>query len=363
MVTGPLGLPVTASLLVVGDTAYVESAEACGLHLVPVELRDPVRATTYGVGELVAAAVAEGVSRVVLGVGGSSTNDAGMGLLAALGATAEGAEGIDVTALLAAGASALRSVRSVDLTQARAAVAGVELVLASDVDNPLLGLRGAANGFARQKGADDGIVMELEGTLEHLVEVVGRRPDGKDPSVALGAGAAGGLGYALLHLGATRVPGIATVLETVGFDALVSDADVVVTGEGSLRLAEPARQGRLRSRRVRPRARSRLRRARRTRRGRAQGVRRHRCERRFRPRRRPAGAGPPGVGRLRPTCGAPGGTGRACGPHLGRNGLTGARRGTMVPVRLTSPGGNTTQGGPVGPHVPERPVASRRTAA
>ncbi|MGD9955299.1 MAG: glycerate kinase [Candidatus Nanopelagicales bacterium] len=232
-VTGPLGLPVAASVLVVEGTAYVESAEACGLHLVPDDLRDPVRTTTYGVGELVAAAVAEGVGRIVVGLGGSATNDAGMGMLAALGATAEGAEGLDVTALLAEGASSLRSVVSVDLAPARAAVAGVALVMASDVDNPLLGLRGAANGFARQKGADDAAVMELEGTLEHLVDVVGRRPDGKDPAVAHGAGAAGGLGYALLHLDAERVPGIATVLGTVGFDGLVSDADVVVTGEGA----------------------------------------------------------------------------------------------------------------------------------
>jgi glycerate kinase len=232
-VTGPLGLPVAASILVVGSTAYVESAEACGLHLVPADLRDPVRTTTYGVGELVAAAVAEGVDRVVVGLGGSATNDAGIGLLAALGATAEGAEGLDVTALLSEGASALRSVVSVDLAPARAAVAGVRIEMASDVDNPLLGLRGAANGFARQKGADDGAVMELEGTLEHLVAVVGRRPDGKDPAVALGAGAAGGLGYALLHLDAERLPGIETVLRTVGFDALAGEADVVVTGEGS----------------------------------------------------------------------------------------------------------------------------------
>lgn len=232
-VTGPLGLPVTASVLVVEGTAYVESAAACGLHLVPVDLRDPVRTTTYGVGELIAVAVAEGVERVVVGLGGSATNDGGIGMLAALGATAEGAEGADVTALLALGASALRSVQSVDLAAARASLHGVELVMATDVDNPLLGLRGAANGFARQKGADDGAVMELEGTIEHLVAVVGRRPDGKDPAVALGAGAAGGLGYALLHLDAVRVPGIATVLDTLGFEALVAGADLVVTGEGS----------------------------------------------------------------------------------------------------------------------------------
>lgn len=232
-VTGPMGTRVSASVLIIEGTAYVESAQACGLHLVPVELRDPLRATTYGVGELIAVAVAEGVTRVVVGLGGSATNDGGIGMLAALGATAEGAEGNDVTPLLAEGASALRSVLSVDLTPAREAVRDVEIVLASDVDNPLLGLRGAANGFARQKGADDGAVMELEGTLEHLVAAVGRRPDGKDPAVALGAGAAGGLGYALLHLDGTRVPGIATVLETLGFGSLVAAADLVITGEGS----------------------------------------------------------------------------------------------------------------------------------
>ena len=233
VVTGPLREPVAAAVLLVDGTAYVETAQACGLHLMPEQARDPRRTTSYGVGELIALAVAEGATTVVLGLGGSATSDGGAGLLAALGATAEGPEGLDVTALLSEGTSGLRSAHRVDLGPARRAVEGVRLVAASDVDNPLLGLRGAANGFARQKGADDAAVMEIEGDLEHLVAVLGRRPDGKDPAVALGAGAAGGLGYALLHLGAERVPGIATVLETVRFPDRVREADVVVTGEGS----------------------------------------------------------------------------------------------------------------------------------
>jgi glycerate kinase len=232
-VTGPLGGPVPAAVLLIGQTAYVETAQACGLHLVAEQARDPRRTTSYGVGELVGLAVAEGATTIVLGLGGSGTSDGGAGLLAALGATAEGPEGLDVTARLAEGTSGLGSIHRVDLEPARRAVEGVRLVAASDVDNPLLGLRGAANGFARQKGADDAAVMEIEGALEHLASVLGRRPDGKDPAVALGAGAAGGLGYALLHLGAERVPGIATVLETVRFADRVRSADVVVTGEGS----------------------------------------------------------------------------------------------------------------------------------
>lgn len=230
--TGPVGEPVLAHLLLVGGTAYVESAEACGLHLVP-EPRDPRATTSYGVGELVAAAVAAGARRIVVGLGGSGTSDGGAGLLAALGATASDAAGHDVTRLLRSGGTAVRGIASVDLAPAEAHVAGVTLVAASDVDSPLLGLRGAANGFARQKGADDAAVMELEGAMEALVSAVGRRADGKDPAVALGAGAAGGLGYSLLRLGAERVPGIATVLDTVGLAGRVSDVDLVVTGEGA----------------------------------------------------------------------------------------------------------------------------------
>ena len=231
-VTGPVGSPVEASFVLVDGTAHLETAQACGLHLVP-EPRDPRTTTTYGVGQLLLAARNAGARRVVLGLGGSGTNDAGAGMLAALGARAVDADGHDVTAVLAAGGAGLRRIASVDLAPALDAVDGLELVAASDVDNPLLGLRGATNGFGPQKGADDAAVMELEGSLEAFAGAVGRRADGKDPAVALGAGAAGGLGYALLHLGAVRVPGIATVLETVDLAARIGAADLVLTGEGA----------------------------------------------------------------------------------------------------------------------------------
>ena len=231
-VSGPLGEPVDAEVLVVAGTAYVESAQACGLHLVP-EPRDPRATTTYGVGELLLAARDAGGLRVVVGLGGSGTNDAGAGLLAALGARAVDVDGADVTDLMRRGGGGLRRIAAVDLRPALVAVAGLELVVASDVDNPLLGLRGATNGFGPQKGADDATVMELEGSLESFARAVGRRADGKDPAVALGAGAAGGLGYAVLHLGAARVPGIATVLDTVDLAGHVGRADLVLTGEGA----------------------------------------------------------------------------------------------------------------------------------
>src|SRR3954453_5300260 len=140
-VRGPYGEPVPGSVLVHDGTAYVESAQACGLHLTPREERRPEAAGTYGVGELVAAACEAGATRVVVGLGGSGTNDGGAGLLAALGATStpDGA--------LTGGATALGDLKSVDLAAARERVAGVQLVAASDVDNPLLGLRGAINVF------------------------------------------------------------------------------------------------------------------------------------------------------------------------------------------------------------------------
>ncbi len=232
-VSGPLGEPVPAAVLLHDGTAYVESAQACGLHLLPEDRRDPTTTTTFGVGELVAAALDAGAREVVVGLGGSGTNDGGAGLLAALGATATTAEGADATTLLREGGLGLRGLAAVDTTPARARLAGVRVRAATDVDNPLLGLRGATNGFGPQKGATDEQVMALEGALEAFAAAVGRRPDGKDPAVALGAGAAGGLGYALLALGAERVPGIDSVLAAVGLADRVAAADLVVTGEGS----------------------------------------------------------------------------------------------------------------------------------
>jgi len=239
-VTGPLGAEVTARFLLVrregsavpadeaGVTAYIEVAEACGLHLVPAGERDAKAATSFGVGELIAAALDEGATRLVIGLGGTCTTDGGAGLLAALGA--EPAE------VLRAGGGALKSLESLDLSAARRRLEGVEIVIASDVDNPLLGLRGAAAVFGPQKGATPDDVQRLDAALTHFAELAGRigQADGavRRTLDAPGAGAAGGLGYGLLLLGGRRVPGIGTVIAETGLAELIADADLVITGEG-----------------------------------------------------------------------------------------------------------------------------------
>ena len=240
-VTGPLGTEVTGRYLIelrggpAGDhevpghpTAYIEVAEACGLHLVPAEQRDAKGASTYGVGELIAAALDDGAKRLVIGLGGTCTTDGGAGLLAALGA--EPAE------VLRAGGGALKSLHGLDLTEPRRRLEGVEIVIASDVDNPLLGLRGAAAVFGPQKGATDDDVQRLDAALTHFAELAGAI--GQEPGAlrrtldAPGAGAGGGLGYGLMLLGGRRVPGIGTVIAETGLADLIARADLVITGEG-----------------------------------------------------------------------------------------------------------------------------------
>jgi glycerate kinase len=248
-VTGPLGTLVPAQVLRVGETAYLETAQACGLHLVPPDRRDPGTTTTAGVGELLLAAVQGGATRVVLGLGGSATNDGGAGMLAALGA--------GDPALLGGGGEGLASLPPGALDGLRAVrdgLRGVRLVVATDVDVPLLGLQGASAGFARQKGATPEQAQRLEAALGHYADLAVRalgdaaRPDllagspddaaarhrGRQRlTAAPGAGAAGGLGFGLLLLGGHRVPGSAAVLDAVGFDDLLTRTDLVVTGEGT----------------------------------------------------------------------------------------------------------------------------------
>jgi len=226
-VEDPLARPVTAGVLLDGDTAYVESAAACGLHLLTAQERDPTRTTTYGVGQLVRTALDLGARRVVVGLGGSATNDGGAGLLAALGVARLDAAGEP----LAPGGGALREVAEVrGVPDPR--LAGVELVAATDVDSPLLGLRGASAVFGPQKGAGREDVALLDGALARWVDVL-------EPHLGVsvrdlpGAGAAGGLGAALLALGARREPGIALVQQLVGLAERVAGADLVVTGEGT----------------------------------------------------------------------------------------------------------------------------------
>ncbi|HEX6486719.1 MAG TPA: glycerate kinase [Nocardioidaceae bacterium] len=221
-VTGPCGETVPASLLLVDGTAYVESAQACGLHLTRPQERDPERATTRGVGELVAAAVDAGARHVVVGLGGSGTNDGGAGLLAALGADAVPGGALE------GGPSALSSLERVDLAPARHRLEGVTLTVASDVDNPLLGLIGATNVYGPQKGLAQDRLLAVDAMLETLAAATDKRT-----ALAKGAGAAGGLGFALLLLGATRQPGVELVADAVGLERKAAAADLVVTGEGA----------------------------------------------------------------------------------------------------------------------------------
>lgn len=217
-VPGPHGEPTPATLLLVGSTAYVESAQACGLHLTGGEGVEV--ASTVGVGRLVASAVDAGATKVVVGLGGSGTNDGGAGLLHALGATADGR--------LDAGPLRLSDVTGVDLAPARARVAGVELVAASDVDSPLTGLFGATKTYGPQKGVAEERVALLDGLLEQLAVATDRRL-----SLEKGAGAAGGLGFALMLLGGRREPGIDLVTGAVRLAERARAADVVLTGEGA----------------------------------------------------------------------------------------------------------------------------------
>jgi glycerate kinase len=148
-------------------------------------------------------------------------------MLAALGAHSS-------TGPLDAGGAALKGIAHVNLLPAIDAVQGVELIAATDVDNPLLGIRGASATYGPQKGADQAMVVALDAALEHFAAACGRTAAGKDPAVALGSGAAGGLGYGLMRIGARREPGIATVLDAVGLVPCLREADLVITGEGKL---------------------------------------------------------------------------------------------------------------------------------
>ncbi|WP_326565566.1 glycerate kinase [Amycolatopsis rhabdoformis] len=221
-VSGPTGRRITAFFALRGDVAVVELAEASGLHRLPGGLPAPLTASSYGTGELIAAAVAAGASRVVLGVGGSAGTDGGAGMLMALGARVLDSSGADVPL----GGIGLASVSSVDLS----GLPTVDISLACDVDNPLLGPSGAAAVYGPQKGALPEDVAVLEAGLCRWSEVLGA-----SFATVPGAGAAGGVGFAALAALRARVrPGIALLLDLLGFEAAVRDARLVITGEGSL---------------------------------------------------------------------------------------------------------------------------------
>jgi glycerate kinase len=261
--TDPLGRPVTAELLSVGTTAYLESAQTVGLHLLTSDERDPKITTSYGLGALVTAAIEAGATEIVIGLGGSATNDAGAGFLAALGLEPVDADGV----VLPPGGAALRRCAGLHgrltpagvtlvgtppgetlvgappggtLVGAPAGVTlvgtpvGVTLVGATDVDAPLTGIYGASAIFGPQKGASRDDVLVLDAALERFSGVLEKDLGGTGLAARPGAGAAGGLGVAILALGGELRSGIGLVRALTGLDAALAAADLVITGEGEL---------------------------------------------------------------------------------------------------------------------------------
>ena len=230
-VTGPFGEPVEAFYGILGDgrTAVIEMAACAGLPLAEGRL-NPERATTYGVGELLLAAKEAGCTKAILGLGGSCTNDGGVGAAAALGAKFTRADG---AAFIPTGGT-LGEIAALDVSPVAQALQGMELTAMCDIDNPLYGEAGAAAVFAPQKGADAALVARLDAGLRHLGQVSARCL-GRDFSHLPGTGAAGGLGFGMAAFcGAQLRMGIDAVLDAVGFDSLLPGTDVVFTGEGKI---------------------------------------------------------------------------------------------------------------------------------
>ena len=231
-VTGPLGEPVEAFYGLCGDgaTAVIEMAAASGLALVPPAQRNPLLTTSFGTGELIRAALDEGARHLIIGIGGSATNDAGAGMLQALGAVLLDGAG----RALARGGGALGDLARIAVDGLDPRLAACRIEVACDVDNPLTGARGASAVFGPQKGATPAMVQRLDANLAHFAALLQR-----DLGVAVadvpGAGAAGGMGAALRGLlGARLRPGIEIVTAALGLEAAVADADLVITGEGRL---------------------------------------------------------------------------------------------------------------------------------
>ncbi|MEU4657288.1 glycerate kinase [Streptomyces sp. NPDC023723] len=236
-VAGPLGAEVPAAFALRDGTAIVEMAEASGLQRLPAGVFAPLTASTYGSGELLRAALDAGARTIVFGVGGSATTDGGAGMLSALGARFLDGEGEPVPP----GGGGLAEVASADLSGLDPRLSAVDLVLASDVDNPLTGPKGAAAVYGPQKGASPDDVETLDAALAHFAQVLEEAvgPRAAECAGAPGAGAAGGIGYGALLLGARFRPGIEVMLDVLGFAPALERAELVITGEGSLDAQTP----------------------------------------------------------------------------------------------------------------------------
>ncbi|BAC95516.1 glycerate kinase [Vibrio vulnificus YJ016] len=231
-VTGPLGQRVDGffGLLGEGKTAVIEMAAASGLHLVTPDQRNPLITTTFGTGELIKAALDHGVEHIIVGIGGSATNDGGIGMAQALGIKLLDAQGN----ALGYGGGELAKLATIDCSQLDPRLAQVRLEVACDVDNPLCGTKGASAVFGPQKGATPEMVTILDKNLAHYATIIKQQLD-VDVRDMAGAGAAGGMGAALLGLlNAELRPGIEIVMDAVHLDEIVADADLVITGEGRI---------------------------------------------------------------------------------------------------------------------------------
>jgi len=231
-VTGPLGNTVEAFYGLLGDkkTAVIEMAAASGLPLVPEEKKNPSKTTTYGTGELIAAALDAGAQKIIIGIGGSATNDAGVGMAQALGAEIldEKGEQIDF------GGGSLSQIEQIKLDKLDSRLKDVEILAACDVDNPLFGENGAAYVYAPQKGADPEMVEILDQNLRHFNQIAIKELN-KDTNQIPGAGAAGGLGAGLVaFLDAELKAGVKIILDLINFEERLGNVDLVITGEGML---------------------------------------------------------------------------------------------------------------------------------
>jgi len=239
VVSGPLGEPVTTDVAIHGTIAIIEAATVCGLQQLPFGIREPLESGSQGIGELLLMLAERGITSVVLGLGGSATTDGGAGMLCALGARFLDENGVP----LPPGGGALVRLESIDWRALDERVRDLDIVVASDVDSPLLGPNGAARMFGPQKGADGATVQLLEDGLQNLATVLLRFPSpllsaSQAALVALetGVGAAGGLGFGARLLNSRIVSGANLVLDLLNLRALIQKSDLVITGEGCLDL-------------------------------------------------------------------------------------------------------------------------------
>ena len=231
-VLDPLGNPIDAQYGVLGNgvTAVIEMAAASGLTLVPLDKRDPRVATTYGTGELIRAALAHGCRKLIIGIGGSATNDGGAGMAQALGAKLLAASGKQIEP----GGGSLATLNSINLSELDPRIAETETVVACDVNNPLTGKQGASHIYGPQKGATPEMIEVLDANLAHFDKIV-QRDLSKSVANVPGAGAAGGLGAGLMaFLNASLKSGIEIVTEATELSQRFADADLVITGEGQI---------------------------------------------------------------------------------------------------------------------------------